>query len=882
MRAGLFVVLCALTAVQGSILDEDFYKRLAVEKGADTRAIRVAFKKLAMEYHPDKNPNDDQANAKMVELNEALTVLSDPDQRIAYDKGGVKGLKDAVKGNTGKGPKGGSQEFTFYESFGLYDSDPQVEVIDYHQWEASHYSEDAWIITFFSPRCSQCHDLADDWRRVGTELHGSFHVGAVNCDVDFPVCRAIGIQALPAVVLFQKGSPRNTKKPIYFSEKLEFDPLIKFAQANLPNVVQTLLPDNFMANSPLPYGGTKGETWVVGYCAAAESCEELGVKLKLVSMILNQLVPIAQVNCEAFGDLCKNQLQLDMSEDPFIITYEHAHQLKSSLTRDTREIAHEALRSLNALPVMEQSLLNEVSVNILSEGVRVHTVITNPREFLILFIDQETCDSSTAELGAGSSLCYQTLLNFRMLSNKLSVDWEYSDLTVTTFNCANGDDSARVLCEGLGVAGGEPAIILLKEGALNPNPYHDRIDRDEQVLAFVQEAYRSTVHELDHDDFEAHIVQEKQTWFVDFFAPWCHHCRDVWPEYNLASKHYDLPKDTEVHFGKINCEEHHEQCVEHHIRGYPQFLLFHEGVRHQYDFDLRTAEEFVRFIKETLEPVEYEFTPESYTKLIADPYNQADVPDEDSLEERWVVDFFAPWCSHCHVMSPKFREAAKALRGVVKFGKLNCELDSSYCLALGIRSYPTIWRFEPFQPRNRPTAEYPGLPDPKLILDFAMAEVPNLVKELSAKEFAETVKKADENYSWLVFFWSSKEKDCPECDRMLMKVQALASRYNARLDAMKRKVTKMDPVKNSKAIVLQFASINCRASGAEYTFCLKERIKKYPTLVYYSAANNEQRVIPGDDTLKVISEIDKYMASDRRALQHPFREQHNFYFHDEL
>lgn len=109
--------------------------------------------------------------------------------------------------------------------------------------------------------------------------------------------------------------------------------------------------------------------------------------------------------------------------------------------------------------------------------------------------------------------------------------------------------------------------------------------------------------------------------------------------------------------------------------------------------------------------------------------------DEDALEDRWVVDFFAPWCSHCHVMSPKFREAAKALRGVVKFGKLNCELDSSYCLALGIRAYPTIWRFEPNQPRDRPTAEYPGLPDPKMILDFAMAEVPDDIVELSYKDF---------------------------------------------------------------------------------------------------------------------------------------------------
>merc|ERR1740130_182899 len=102
-----------------------------------------------------------------------------------------------MKGNSGPKTAEGSQNVEFYESFGLYDDDPQIEIVDYHQWEASHYSEDAWLLTFFSPRCSQCHELSEDWRRVGTTLHGSFHVGGVNCDQDFPVCREIGVQALP-------------------------------------------------------------------------------------------------------------------------------------------------------------------------------------------------------------------------------------------------------------------------------------------------------------------------------------------------------------------------------------------------------------------------------------------------------------------------------------------------------------------------------------------------------------------------------------------------------------------------------------------------------------------------------------------------------------
>lgn len=879
MKLTTILLVFAGTLASASLLAEDLYERLGVEKDATERQIRVAFKKKAVETHPDKNPNDEDAHVKMAELNEAMSTLTEPNLRAAYDNGGIKAVQNAEKDKfkpTGF-PKG-FQNFEFYEKMGMYDEDPQVQIIDYHSWEASHYSTDAWIITFYSDKCTQCTDLAEDWRRLGSTLNGAFHVGAVNCDQEFPVCKDLGIQNLPAVVLFKKGSARNTQDPVYYENAFNYDELLTFAYSHLPNVVQPLLPEHYPNNSPLPHGGAKGHLWVVGYCDNHDACDELTVKLKLVSMIMNELVPIAQVNCEAFADLCQRlDLRLRDNDGAKIITYEHANQEVASLTTDIRDIAHTALLKLDPLPEIDLVTLERAAENVLADGVRVHEVIKNPKEYLIFFINQKDCDPNTAELGLGSSTCYQMLLTFRQVITALALDWEYSDLTTTVFNCDTGAQLAnarvKALCAGLDVGSGEPDIVLLKEGALNPFAYHDRVDRDEQVLAFVQEGYRSTVHELDHDDFDTHIHKEKQTWFVDFFAPWCHHCRDVWPEWNLASKHYDLPKNVDVHFGKINCEAHHDMCNENHIRGYPTFLLFHDGVRHQFDFDERTAEEFVRFIKETLEPVEYEFTTETYTKMISSE-------DPDQMQERFVVDFFAPWCSHCHVMSPKFREAAKALRGVVKFGKMNCELDANFCMRLGIRAYPTIWRFEPNQPRNRPTAEYPGLPDPKLILDFAMAEVQNYVTELGYKTFNDEVRSEGEedNLSWVVFFWSSKEKDCNDCEQMQMRVKALASRYQAKRNA----ALKSTEGKATKPIILKFASVNCRASGMDYTFCLKERIKKFPTLVYYSKANNEQRVLPMKDMLKVISSIDGLMQADRAAVRHPFREQHEFFYHSEL
>ena len=66
----------------------DYYKVLSVSKDADEKEIKRAYRKLAQQYHPDKNPGDAQAEAKFKEINEAYTVLSDADKRSKYDRFG--------------------------------------------------------------------------------------------------------------------------------------------------------------------------------------------------------------------------------------------------------------------------------------------------------------------------------------------------------------------------------------------------------------------------------------------------------------------------------------------------------------------------------------------------------------------------------------------------------------------------------------------------------------------------------------------------------------------------------------------------------------------------------------------------------------------------
>ena len=70
----------------------DYYEVLGLKKGASEDEIKKAFRKMAMKYHPDKNPGDKTAEEKFKEVNEAYSVLSDPEKKSKYDRFGHAGV----------------------------------------------------------------------------------------------------------------------------------------------------------------------------------------------------------------------------------------------------------------------------------------------------------------------------------------------------------------------------------------------------------------------------------------------------------------------------------------------------------------------------------------------------------------------------------------------------------------------------------------------------------------------------------------------------------------------------------------------------------------------------------------------------------------------
>src|SRR5277367_3936326 len=79
----------------------DYYEVLEVRRDADDAAIKSAYRRLALQYHPDRNPGDRAAEERFKEAAEAYAVLSDAQKRAAYDRYGHQGLAGAAGGAAG-------------------------------------------------------------------------------------------------------------------------------------------------------------------------------------------------------------------------------------------------------------------------------------------------------------------------------------------------------------------------------------------------------------------------------------------------------------------------------------------------------------------------------------------------------------------------------------------------------------------------------------------------------------------------------------------------------------------------------------------------------------------------------------------------------------
>ena len=92
-----------------NVTKRDYYEVLGVSRSADESELKSAYRKIALKFHPDRNPDDPEAEERFKEASEAYAVLSDPEKRRAYDRFGFEGV----------GAAGGPQGFSDFGDLGM-------------------------------------------------------------------------------------------------------------------------------------------------------------------------------------------------------------------------------------------------------------------------------------------------------------------------------------------------------------------------------------------------------------------------------------------------------------------------------------------------------------------------------------------------------------------------------------------------------------------------------------------------------------------------------------------------------------------------------------------------------------------------------------------
>jgi len=190
-------------------------------------------------------------------------------------------------------------------------------------------------------------------------------------------------------------------------------------------------------------------------------------------------------------------------------------------------------------------------------------------------------------------------------------------------------------------------------------------------------------------------LTKEGNWLLEFYAPWCGHCKHLEPIYEEVA----TALKGKVHVGKVDCTDNTVVADAFSVQGYPTVKFVSNGQLYDYPGE-RKLDAFVAFATEgfkkltTSKPVP---TLKAAATEAINPHAPTDVVlvtdanfDQLTQTGEWLLEFYAPWCGHCKHLAPIYEKVATALKGKVNVGKVDCTSEAVLAKRFGIRGYPTL------------------------------------------------------------------------------------------------------------------------------------------------------------------------------------------------
>ena len=252
----------------------------------------------------------------------------------------------------------------------------------------------------------------------------------------------------------------------------------------------------------------------------------------------------------------------------------------------------------------------------------------------------------------------------------------------------------------------------------------------------------SPVTQVGEKDWKKEVMQHDGIVIVEFYAPWCGHCKSLAPEYEKAAK----TLKGVVKVVAVDATVDGGLAQKHGVQGYPTLKVFGSDKRKPTDYNgQRTSDAIVtEMMKATNQLVKDRKAGKASSSGSGGSSNSKKAPPTGGgsgggskkgsavieltdtnfnalvmeSADHWLVEFYAPWCGHCKNLAPEWEEAAKKLQGSVKLGAVDATVATDLASKYGIKGFPTIKLFS--AGKKSKAKDYNGPREAQGIVEYAL------------------------------------------------------------------------------------------------------------------------------------------------------------------
>lgn len=227
------------------------------------------------------------------------------------------------------------------------------------------------------------------------------------------------------------------------------------------------------------------------------------------------------------------------------------------------------------------------------------------------------------------------------------------------------------------------------------------------------------VVDLTASNFNNLVINSDEVWLVEFYAPWCGHCKSLAPEWKKAAS----ALKGIVKVGAVDMDQHQSVGGPYNVRGFPTIKIFAGNKQSPQDYN--GARSFQAIVDEAMKAaqrvVKDRLSGRGGSRSSGGSGSGSGSSDDvvvltDANFEKEVlnskevvlVEFFAPWCGHCQRLAPEWAKAATALKGKVKVAALDCTAHTVTAGRFQVQGYPTLKYFPAGNKDTSSAEEYQG------------------------------------------------------------------------------------------------------------------------------------------------------------------------------